>query len=293
MQALSRSPEPRAPWLQQLPHRYPILMPMLVAGIALALRVNDIFILRLDERWGEILLSKALGFLLVLVYIYAVGRTAAAVGLHERHRSRALLLGTTVMSVIFAIGFAAQYLALAGENPSFVLAGIDPKTGMAGGVAFALWLVFGNVINSFMEEGLFRGLMIPHFRRRMGFWQANTLQAVLFSIWHVVWPIKSYLTGQADLASASGEAAMLMFATAVSGLVFGYLYMKTDSLWAPWIAHTINNSVLNLLHIQSAEGLDANIMIVHVTVVTGLLLAMPVIRRVSRAWALPEVKPLA
>lgn len=199
------------------------------------------------------------------------------------------------MAPIYIAGFGAQFItqSLAGNSPNLLIAGIDPKTGMTGGLMFALWLLLGNVINSFMEEGLFRGVMIPHFRRRMGFWQANTLQAAFFSVWHVVWPIKSFLTGEADLAAASGEAAMLMFATAVSGFVFGYLYMKTDSLWAPWLAHTINNSVLNLIHIRTAGGLDANMMIVHVILLLGLVVAMVPIHSLARKWALPEVEPLA
>lgn len=285
--------EQKDPLLRHLAYKHPILLPLLIAGIALVLRINDIFILKLDERWGEIILSKSLGFLLVVAYIYATGRTLAAIGLHDRHRKRALLLGTAIMSVIFLAGFGIQYVTLSAQNPQFLFVGIDPKTGMAGGALFALWLVLGNVINSFMEEGLFRGLMIPHFRRAMGFWQANTLQAALFSVWHVVWPIKSYLTGDASLAAAGGEAGMLIFATFVSGFVFGYLYMKTDSLWAPWVAHTVNNTVLNLVHIQTLDTLDPNMIVVHVTLVNGLLLAIPVIRSLSRKWSLPEVSPLS
>lgn len=116
---------------------------------------------------------------------------------------------------------------------------------MDGGLAFGLLLVAGNLINSFMEEGLFRGVMLPHFRIRMRFWQANLLQAFLFALWHLVWPLKSYLTGKASLGGALTEAWMLALATFVSGAVFGYLFYRTGSLWAPWAAHTLNNTTLN------------------------------------------------
>jgi hypothetical protein len=36
-----------------------------------------------------------------------------------------------------------------------------------------------------------RGLMIPHFLRRMRFCTANVLQAIPFSALHVVWPARA------------------------------------------------------------------------------------------------------
>lgn len=54
-----------------LPYRYPVLLPLLLTLAALLFRVADIFWLRLDERWGETLLAKSLGFLLVLGCVWA------------------------------------------------------------------------------------------------------------------------------------------------------------------------------------------------------------------------------
>lgn len=41
----------------------PILTGIILMLIALCFRLTDIFVHRLDDRWGEIILSKALGFL--------------------------------------------------------------------------------------------------------------------------------------------------------------------------------------------------------------------------------------
>ena len=102
--------------LQKLSLENPILVGLGLLLIALAFRLLDIFALRLDERLGEIILSKSLGFILV--------------------------------------------------------------------VLFALWLLMGNIINSFMEEGLFRGVMIRLFGRALSLSQANWLQSFLFASWH-------------------------------------------------------------------------------------------------------------
>ena len=48
----------------------PILTGILLMLIALVFRLIDIFVLRLDERLGEIILSKALGFVLVLLFLF-------------------------------------------------------------------------------------------------------------------------------------------------------------------------------------------------------------------------------
>jgi hypothetical protein len=67
-----------------VPARWPVLAPLALLAIALLLRVLDIFVLRLDESLGEIILSKALGCALVLGYVWWVGQGPAAIGLHAR-----------------------------------------------------------------------------------------------------------------------------------------------------------------------------------------------------------------
>lgn len=54
---------------QGLPARWPVLAPLALLGVALILRISDIYVRRLDELLGEIILSKSLGFALVVGYI--------------------------------------------------------------------------------------------------------------------------------------------------------------------------------------------------------------------------------
>jgi hypothetical protein len=62
----------------------PILTGIVLMLIALGFRLVDIFILRLDERLGEIILSKALGFCLVLFFVWGIGRKMISIGFHHR-----------------------------------------------------------------------------------------------------------------------------------------------------------------------------------------------------------------
>jgi membrane protease YdiL (CAAX protease family) len=284
----------RAARLYQLSLARPILVPLVLLSIAVVLRLVDIFLLPLAEATGEAFLHKALGLVMVLVYVWAAGQPLAAIGLHGRLVGRAVFIGAVGIVLVLFLTFGVQMgvLRAAGEQAALAVVAIDNKTGLAReGWGFALWLFLGNLINSFMEEGLFRGVMLTHFRLRLSPWRANLLQAVVFGLWHLAWPIWRLVYGHADLAAVSSEAIVIVLASTVSGLAYGYLYLKTDSLWAPWIAHTISNTTLNLLHIQTSGGLDAGTALLGPVLTVGYL-ALLLWTKVWAKWLrMPELKP--
>lgn len=237
------------------------LTPMGLFLLALVFRLIDIFALNLDELLGEIILSKSIGIVLVVVYVQQSGRKLGDIGFHKRRLGAALVLGGLTVGGLFALAYLVQIVILnsAGQAAQLTLSAIDPKTGMAGGMLFALWLIVGNVVNAIMEEGLFRGVMLTAFKERVAIWQALTLQALLFASWHLVWSLKSYLTGVATLGDAFSEAAGLLIATGIGGLFYGYLFYKTGNLWSAILAHFINNTVLNILFIQTDFELQSGV----------------------------------
>ena len=264
----------RRRYRQELPARWPVLAPLALLGLALLLRIIDIYALRLDERLGEIILSKSLGFALVVGYTWWVGQRLSVIGLHTRRLGSALAIGAGLTVAAFVIATVVQVLTLASDE-SLTLRAVDPKTGMTGGAAFAAFLIAGNVINSFMEEGLFRRIMLPHFLQRMRFRTANLLQASLFAAWHLVWPLKAYLNG--DVSAA--------------GLVYGYLFWRTDSLWAPGIAHFLNNTTLNLVQVQTAGGELQPALVMSVVVVVAMAFLAFTVEPFARRLALPHLRP--
>ncbi|MCP4140472.1 MAG: CPBP family intramembrane metalloprotease [Chloroflexi bacterium] len=268
--------------------------PLILFLIALLLRIVDIFVLRLDELLGEIILSKSLGLVLVIVYVWWAKHKLSDIGFHTRVLRKSLLIGGLSVGGLFSLGYGVQLLALraGGEPAKIVLSAIDPKTGMAGGFVFALWLIFGNIINAAMEEGLFRGVMLTHFRAKFSVWKALGLQAFLFAIWHLVWPIKHFLTGEADTGQALFEAVGLLISTGIGGLVFGYLYYKTDNLWAAFLGHFINNTVLNLIFLQIIEGLKSGVEFSLFLAIwlLGYLALIPIVNWYSKKFNLPKFR---
>jgi membrane protease YdiL (CAAX protease family) len=188
-------------------------------------------------------------------------------------------------------------LRCGGQSPAacggvVYFAAIDPKAGVPGGFLFVLWLILGNVVNSFMEEGLFRGVMIRLYRVRLSFSQSNVLQAFLFGIWHLPWVLKWYQTGQLEAHGGLFFATLSQFLPMLLiGLVWGYLYLKTDSLWVSWVFHFLNNSVFNLLHITTVDGVDSGMMIRGLVSLIVALLSLFLVMVLAKRLQMPEVKP--
>jgi membrane protease YdiL (CAAX protease family) len=277
----------------------PIQAAFVLLLLALVLRVADIFVLRLDEHWGETLLSKALAFLLVLAYLRVLHRRVAEIGFHGRHLADSAAIAVTVTVLTLALGYGAEwiYLTSRGQQPTLLFKAHEQPLASSlaslGGVWLGLWLVFGNVVNSSMEEGMFRGVMLTHFRTRFSPWQANFLQALLFGLWHFVWPLKMFLQGRVTAATALGVGLSYVVASGIIGLLYGYMFLRTGNLWAPWIAHTLHNSTFNLVHTATPGGLDAGIMVRGAVMSVAFLLSLLLVRWMADRFRTTPMAPWA
>ena len=289
---MSRSRGSGTTWVLRFSLERPIWTGLALLAIAFVFKWVDTFVLRLDELLGEIILCKTLGFLLVVVFVWACGRTLRDIGLHGRRLGPSLLIGALLTAVTIVVSYTAAFVILLPDQPALRFAAIDPKAGVSGGLLFALWLILGNVVNAFMEEGLFRGVMGRLFRIRLSLWGANGLQAFLFGLWHLPWVLKWYQTGQLEERGGPVAAALLQFLPmVVIGLVWGYAYLKTGSLWVSWLFHFANNTILNLLHLSTVEGLDSGSAIVGPVAMFVALLSMFLVKYLAERYQMPEVKP--
>jgi len=278
--------------LQRITLQKPILTSLVLLAIAFFFKWVDTFVLRLDERLGEIILCKTLGFVLVILFVWAAGRSLRDIGLHSRRLGPSLLIGVVITVIALAAGYGVEFAVQLQSQPVVHFEAIDPKAGVSGGLLFVLWMVLGNIINSFMEEGLFRGVMIRLFRVRLSFWLANGLQAFLFAIWHLPWVVKWYQTGQIEAHGGLLFATLSQFLPMLLiGFAWGYFYLKTGSLWVPWVAHVLNNTTFNLLHITTVEGLDSGIAIRGLAYLIVALLSMFLVKYLAEQFRMPEAKP--
>jgi membrane protease YdiL (CAAX protease family) len=282
-------------WLLGISLDRPLLVMLSLYIIAWIIKIFDTFVFRLDELIGEAILTKALGFLLVAVYVWVAGKKLSDIGFRTRNLGISLVLSVVGFGLIYVLAFTSQLVIFraSGEEADLVFSAVDPRTGLSGGLFFGLWLVFTNLVNSAMEEGLFRGIMLRHFLVRYAKWGAIFLQAALFSLWHLSWPLRHLLDGQVTTGQVAFEAFGLTISTLVSGVVYGYFYYRTNNLWGPFVAHTINNSVFNVLFIRSATGVQSGLEFIPFALIflIGHLLMIPIIAVVTNRMKISEVKP--
>jgi membrane protease YdiL (CAAX protease family) len=86
------------------------------------------------------------------------------------------------------------------------------------------WILIFVFANGFMEELLYRGLLLKRYEPFLGKGLSNLLTAVVFTLIHV------QVTYVSDLL----QFLLIVFPLA---LVWGYLMQKTDSLWGSAIFH--------------------------------------------------------
>jgi membrane protease YdiL (CAAX protease family) len=272
----------------------PLLVCMVLFVIALVIRWIDSFVLRMDERIGELILTKSLGFVLVLIFLWLTRRKLKDIGFRRGSLGQNLVIGTVTTGTAFIFGYGVDLLlaSIQGSQPSLTFEAVDSKMGVTGGVLFAFWLLFCNVINSLMEEGLFRGVFGRLSRIHFNFWGANWFQAALFSIWHLPWVLKYYLVGEIN---TGGELASTIFYHSIPqlliGIVYGYFYLKTGNLWGAWIAHFISNSVLNFLHVSTMDGIDTGLPIRMAVYTVVMLLSLFWVKYHAQKNNLEEVEP--
>lgn len=231
---------------------HPLLAVAYLLLLCLSFRIVDIFILKLDERIGEIIISKSIGFILIILFLLLIGKRIKDIYLHRANLKIGISLAfiQVLLALSFCYGIKYLFVALQGGEPYFALN--DEYTILT----VILFVFIGNIINTLMEEGLFRGVMITTFTRMISFWKANTIQALLFGLWHIPWTIKDYLNGKIDFQALIINGAQYTLISAIMGFIMGYMFHKTKTLWTTIVWHTIWNSTLNLLLIKSLVFAD-------------------------------------
>lgn len=91
-------------------------------------------------------------------------------------------------------------------------------------------LEFGLLATGLGEELLFRGLIGGWLGRRMRFWLANGIQAFIFTLPHLLL-----------LTEAPHLWPFIALTPFLSGLLLGWLRLKSGSIFPGWIVHGMGN----------------------------------------------------
>jgi len=76
---------------------------MILTLLCLVLRILDTFVLPITELVGELIISKALGFILITLYLWSINRRPKVIGIHKNNAGQAVIIGSFVVVIILVI----------------------------------------------------------------------------------------------------------------------------------------------------------------------------------------------
>ena len=235
-----------------------------VFTVCLFIRFAEYFLIETDKTAiGENVLHKAVGIIVLALALKRGNLSWSDIGFQRNAFVSGILKGLLLGSVCFAISYGLELATLTLQgNPahfelyisSFSLTGSQVKN--TGFLFFALCVV-SNIINVWMEEGVFRGLFIQTLSETKSFMTANFIAAFLFGIWHIVMPLRSYMNGEMSFAAMALMSIGYIILAGIMGIKWGLLYRMTGNLWVGLGDHLFNNTVAtNMLHVVSSTGAD-------------------------------------
>ncbi|TCL55197.1 hypothetical protein EDD76_11637 [Kineothrix alysoides] len=243
-------------------NRKPEVIIMATFIFCFVIRFFEALQLRFDETiLNENFVHKLSGILALAIVLRLIHLTWKEIGFDFKRLYIPILLGLGLGTVRFIIGYGVEYAILSaqGANPSFSfflssfsVTGVNTTLPA---YCIILFCIF-NLINAVMEEGIFRGLFIKLAQRKYSFAISNTAAALLFGIWHIVMPIRSWLDGTMTFQTMILYSVGYIFLSGSIALMWGMLFEMSGVIWIGLADHFFNNAVINLLHISTDSGID-------------------------------------
>lgn len=231
--------------------------------VCLLFRCLEYFLIRTDQTFfGEAFIHKLLGIAVCFLILFFFHIKPIDAGFRCRRAPKFTLYGAIlgISAYVLAYGVELIILTATRKSPSlqfYVTSySVDGNIGNQTGFAFFILCIVGNIINVVMEEGVFRGLFLKLAEKKYNFLIAVIISSVLFGLWHLIAPIRSFIDGERSVGGMVIMMLMLFFATGITGAKFCLLTKISGSLWLPMADHFINNTIINILHINSTSGID-------------------------------------
>ena len=251
-----------------------ILAVLIIYVICFAFRALEYFVIRTDQTFfGEAFIHKLIGIGLLVAAIFVFRYKFSDVGLKTGKSFLDILKGLAFGIVVFIIAYGVEIIILAASNnlqavelyvtAYSVDAGEEVKRT---GFIFFLICVIGNIINVLMEEGVFRGLFQKMLSDKYKFVIAGIIASILFGLWHIMAPLRSFIDGNKSAGGFIGESAMLIGTSALVGFKFAMMGKMTGNLYMGMGDHFVNNTIVNMLHVINKENEADNLMVIRISI---------------------------
>lgn len=241
----------------------PILSCSIIFVICSVARLIEYFYIRTDETFlSENFLHKLFGILLLWGVLsicklrwkdigFSSDGTVSGIG-------KGLLFGLVCSVFAYAVECIVLLFLHCNVHLSFYASGFsltNEKVSQAGILLILSSVVF-NLINVWMEEGVFRGLFTK-ILEGISYRKSLFFIAFLFGIWHLVMPLRDYIQGESSLVNLIAMGIGYVILAGMMSIKWSLLYKMTGSLWFGLGDHFFNNLALNLVHVVSNSEADS------------------------------------
>ncbi len=236
---------------------------VLIYIICLVFRLFEYFVLKTDlSVIGEAVIHKMTGIVILVLAARYFNYDSIKIGFSNSSKTLKLSAGIFFGLICFAIAYMIE-ISIAKASGSYLGLGlyvtsysISGNLGNQTAFIFFLICIIGNIINVVMEEGIFRGLFVSRLQEKYSFVAAALISSVLFGLWHGVAPLRSFLYGETSAFGLLMNSLILILSSALVGFKFCMLTKITGSVYMSMGEHFVNNTIVNILHVLTAGGVD-------------------------------------
>lgn len=237
---------------------------IIIFFICLCVHTFEVLFIRTDETiFAECFINKAFGIILLYAVLKILKWHWSDIGFHREKLFINVFKGFGLCLVFYSIAFIIEFAVLAVQGTpahmEFFVTGfsLTGNTVKHTGIVFILMCIGFNIINVWMEEGLFRGFFITYIRREHSKNTALFVAALLFGVWHLVTPFRSLLDGDMSVGIFATMSIGYVILSALMGIKWGLLYQLSGTIWIGLADHFFNNCIVtNLLHVVTSSGVD-------------------------------------
>lgn len=232
--------------------------------ICLIVHTIEVIFIRTDETvFAECFINKVFGIIALFAALLMLKLKWKDIGFIKEELAVSAAKGFGICAGSYLVAFMAEFIVLTAQGKpahmEFFVTGfsLTGSTVKLTGAGFVLMCIFFNIINVWMEEGVFRGFFIKYLSSEHSADKAMYISALLFGLWHIVTPIRSLLDGTMGGAQFAVMTVGYIILSLLMGIKWGLLYRMSGNIWIGMADHFFNNCVVtNLLHVVTNDGVD-------------------------------------
>ncbi|MFJ8517558.1 CPBP family intramembrane glutamic endopeptidase [Lysinibacillus xylanilyticus] len=208
-------------------------------------------------------IKTMIGFLLIFYFVWTIKELWLIDYIYSFGNNISSLLEALVKGLIWIVPTWLYIKYYLHTNPfEYLRVNVNVKIGLFWGVVLSLLiglyfafetyiinqqsfqfsLSIDDYLNGFLmagiaEEIVFRGLILQEINKKMAFWKANIITALLFLVIH--YPV--WINNEIFFHFGTHVYIFIL------GILFGFVYKKTGSLWSVIIFHALHNFFVTII----------------------------------------------